>query len=308
MDAVQRVDWLRERQTGIGASDAPNLVGLGYRDALDVYRAKTAPVGHTDVEPEDGPLARGIALEPVVAQRYARFMDCELVAPPAPIVRNPGAPYQLASPDRFRADNGRLVELKTALFFGDEWGPSGTDRIPDGYTVQVQQQMGVLGLDHCDLAALDVTAWELRVYRVAFDVDLFEWLTDVESTFWNEHVEKRVPPSVEWEARFDPKKVGLLADRGTRIDLSHVPGAVELFARVKELGELTKEADEAYTAARDELAALMGRAERADAGPWTVKKVIVGEKLVPAKPATEAFTKPGYTYLGKPTLRKDKTK
>jgi putative phage-type endonuclease len=308
MDAGQRLDWLRERQRGIGASDAPNLVGLGYRDALAVYRAKTAPVGHADIEPEDGPLARGIALEPVVAQRYARFMDCELVAPAAPIVRNPGAPYQLASPDRFRADNGRMVELKTTLFFDDAWGPSGTDRIPDGYMVQVQQQMGVLGRDHCDLAALDVTAWELRVYRIAFDVDVFEWLTALEAEFWREHVEKRVPPSIEWEAKYDPKKVGLLADRGTRVDLSHVPGAVELFARVKELGEIRDEAEEAYKAARDELAALMGRAERADAGPWTVKKVIVGEKLVPAKPATEATTKPGYTYLGKPTLRKDKKK
>jgi predicted phage-related endonuclease len=300
MTADERLAWLRARQDGIGASDAPNLVGVGFRDAHAVYLDKTTPPA--EFVPEDGVLARGIALEGVVAERYARYMDAPLFAPTSPIVTNPRAPWQFASPDRLRADDGRPVQLKTVAGFGDEWGPNGSDEVPDNYRVQVCQETGCLGADSCDLAALDVIAWELRVYRLGFDEKLFDWLTEVEHEFWTRHVVPRVPPSLDWEARFDPRKVGLIADRGTRVDLSAEPGALALFEQVKEIKAIKDEAEEAYTAARAELALLMGRAERADCGPWTVKKVIVGEKEEPARPAR---IKRGYSYLGEVKPRKE---
>ena len=302
MDARERLEWLLQRQTGIGASDAPNLVGCGFGDALKVYRDKTTPPP-VEYEPQTGPLARGIALEPYVADRYAALMDVPLLKPARAIYWNPKQPLQLASPDRVRQDNGRPVQLKTVAGFGDEWGPSGSDQVPDGYTIQVCQETGCLGADACDLAALDILSWELRVYRVAFDRDLFEWLASVEERFWFDHVLIRRPPTAEWEAQFDAKKLGLIADRGARIDLSAEPGAEELFEKLKDLGELKDDVESAYKDAREQLQALMGRAERADCGPWTVKKVIVGPSEVAAKPA---HTKPGYTYLGKPSKRKDK--
>ena len=302
MDASERAAWLVYRQNGIGASDAPNLVGLGFADALKVYRDKVLP---PDLRPPAcGPLARGIALEPLVAARYAELMGVQLLAPHKAIYLNANCPVQFASPDRLRADNGRPVQLKTVGGFNEDWGPSGSEYVPDGYRVQVCQEAGCLGADSIDLAALDVLAWEFRVYRIAFDRELFDWLTGVELEFWNTHVVPRIPPTIEWEARYDPKKVGLIADRGVRVDLSATPGAAELFAQVLELKELKTEVEAAYDDARDRLAQMMGRAERADCGPWTVKKVIVGEVEVPAKPA---HTKQGYTYLGKPTRRKGKS-
>ncbi len=302
MDASDRLPWLFERQQGIGASDAPNLVGLGYRDALDVYRSKVEPP--SEFVPDDGVLARGIALEGIVADRYSRLMDVALVAPPTSIMRSGTTPIMFASPDRLRADNGRPVEIKTVAGFGEDWGPMGSTRIPDGYHLQVQQQMGCLGADSCDLAALDVIGWELRVYRIALDKDLFLDLAQIESEFWHDHVLRRIPPTIEWEAKHDPRKLGLIADRGTRTRLDDEHAG--LFAKLADLGQLRDEVEEEYKATREALATLMGRAERADCGPWTVKKVIVGEKEVPAQPAKPPSVKPGYTYLGKPSLRKDK--
>ena len=44
MTPTERLQWLAERQSGLGSSDAPNLVGLGFRTAQDVYIDKTEPV------------------------------------------------------------------------------------------------------------------------------------------------------------------------------------------------------------------------------------------------------------------------
>jgi putative phage-type endonuclease len=194
---ADRLAWLLARQRGVGSSDAPNLCGVGYQDAASVYRSKvTAP---NATLPVSGVLARGVALEPLVAQRYAEEMDAELV--PCAQVAHPERPWQLANPDRRRLDSGRHVELKTVTGFSDEWGPALTDRIPDGYAVQVQHQMGVLGAESIDLAALDVIAWELRVYRIPFDPSFYGWLTQVEERFWREHVPRRGPrPEREGQA------------------------------------------------------------------------------------------------------------
>lgn len=199
MTTAERIAWLEERRQGLGSSDAPAVVGLGWSDPFRVYRSKTEPVGD-GLLPEDGPLLRGIELEPLVADKYSRAMDAELVT--APAGPHPARPWQRASVDRRRKGDGLVVELKTTLAFGDGWGQPGTDAVPLDYYVQVQHQLGVLGARLADLAALDVTAWELRVYRVAFDPAVFDWLTDAEGRFWREHVQARVPPGPEWVRQF----------------------------------------------------------------------------------------------------------
>lgn len=261
-----RLAWLVERQTGIGASDAPNLVGVGYQNAAAVYRSKvTPPDGRL---PRSGPLARGIALESAVADRYADELGVAIL-PARPLVRHPDRLWQFASPDRVRAD-GRHVELKTAAGFSDEWGESGGDRIPDGYAVQVQHQMGVLGEPVIDLGALCVITWEFRFYRVAFDPGFFDWLTAIEARFLAEHVAPRIPPAAEWEQQF---RGGVLPQKGTRTDLGDV--GAELVARRKELSAISAEADAECKRLGARLESLMGDAESATAGPWILKRVTV---------------------------------
>jgi putative phage-type endonuclease len=267
---MDRETWLRERQTGLGSSDAPNLVGVGYRTAADVYRSKVEPVDAT--LPESGVLRRGIDLETIVEDHYRRVMVRDDYLNTCGIVRHPQRPWQLASPDRRLVDSGRFVELKTTAGFGEAWGPNGSDQIPDGYRVQVQHQMGVLGVDSIDLAALDVIAWELRVYRIGFDLQLFNWLTFVEAQFWD-RVQARAPVGPEWEESWRGASDRMLIRPGSRIDLG--PEVAGLIEQRKALGAIRDEADDEYRRLTARLEALMGENERATAGPWNLKRVVV---------------------------------
>lgn len=270
MTHEERRQWLTERQAGIGSSDAPNLLGVGYRTAADVYRSKIDPPDER--LPRAGVLRRGIDLETIIAQRYAESLEIEVEPPEESVIVHPARPWQMASLDRVRIDTGKPVELKSTAGFGEQWGPSGTDQVPDGYLVQTQHQMGVVGADCCDLAALDVITWELRVYRIGFDPAFFEFLTAIEAQFWTDHVLTRTPPPAEWGERFEEETRGRMV-KGKRVQLAEL--AAELCERQKELTAIRNEADAEAKALGREIESLLGDAEEGTAGSWKVKRIHV---------------------------------
>lgn len=266
--AIDRAAWLEERRKGIGSSDAAALVGLGWSDPYRVYLSKTQPVGDGEL-PDDGPLLRGIELEPLVAAKYSAAMDTELLSWGS--VAHPDRPWQRASVDRRRKDTPDVVvELKTTLAFGDGWGAPGTDRVPLDYFVQVQHQLGVIGARLADLAALDVTAWELRVYRVEFDPQVFDWLTAAEGRFWREHVEARVPPGPEWVRQF-AEHPPVLPVREKRVALP--AEADELLARREQVRGVLDDAEAEVKRLNDRLHQLMGDGHKGETpGGWRVTR------------------------------------
>jgi predicted phage-related endonuclease len=269
---VNRLDWLKERQKGISASDAPNLLGIGYGDALSVYRSKIDPP--SEREPKTGIMARGLALEPILFQRYAEVMEIDpasLFNTEYMLCKHKERSWQTCSPDRIRSD-GRPVQGKTVAGFGDKWGANGTDQIPDNYKVQAQQEMGVMQQEFADVPALDVIAWELRVYRVPFDPTFFTWLTEVEHEFLETHLLPKVPPGPEWYMRFTDEALSRI-DKKKQPQLG--PEVVELLEKRKLFGEVKKEAEEEYDKINDRLKELMGDAERAVAGPWNLKRIAI---------------------------------
>lgn len=295
---MDRAEWLEIRRSGVGSSDAPNLVGVGFRTAADVYREKVSPPDPR--LPVRGVLRRGIDLEPVAAALYAEVMGVELAA--ADLERHPVRPWQLASPDRVRPD-GRRVELKTTAGFGGQWGEPGTDEVPDGYRVQVQHQMGVKMADSIDLAALDVIAWELRVYRIDFDPEFFAWLTDVEARFVREHVEPRVPPAPDWERQFHPGYLARVVNPDTSVELG--PDVSRLVEQRAALSAVRDEADEEYKRVDARIRALMGGAEVALCPGWRVRQVVIADKVIPEHVEPEKVRK-GYSYL-RATRTKERT-
>lgn len=278
MNAAERIAWLRQRQAGVGSSDAAPILGMSpYYTAADVYRDKTEPV---DERAPTGFLRRGLDLEHVVAGMYEEATDETLMKPP-PLV-SPKRSWQAANIDRIRIADRNPVELKTTAGFGDEWGPAGSEQVPDAYAVQCQHQMGVVGSDWCDLAALDVIAWELRVYRIPFDAAFFARLTDREAEFW-EYVQRREPLPQDWTERSPPVVKGKCIDLG--------PEVGELVAQRRELSAIAKEADVAKRHLEARITALMGDADKATAGPFTVKRINVKATHVPA------HDKDAYSYI-----------
>lgn len=274
---MNRREWLLARQQSIGSSDAPNLVGVGFRDAASVYRDKTEPVD--DRMPTDGYLARGVALEPMVAARYVREMGVEIVSPiynavpgnEYSITYHPDRPWQSASLDRRRADTGATISLKTCAGWSDEWGEPGSADVPEGYRVQSQHEMGVTRTTVLDLAALNVIDWTFRVYRLDFDADYFEWLSSVELRFMAEHVLPKIAPTDAWEKSVNPPKP-LVVRPGT-IELPEV--AIRMLEQRRELGHIRDKADSEYRVVTKQIEELMGDAEKAVAGPFKLRRSIV---------------------------------
>lgn len=265
---MTRLEWLKARQSGIGASDAPIVVGVGFESADWLYRQKTTPP--PEAEPETGPLARGTRLEPIVAETYERKMGCTLV-PAQKMIRHPDRPWQFVNPDfvRIEPHGRRDVDMKAIAYFDDEWGDEGSDQIPDKYRVQAQHAMGVQGLESMDFGVLAVVPWELRVYRVAFDHEFFEeFLTPAEALFMG-CVRQQCPPGPDWSDSFRAAADRRLATPGKRVELGE--GAAELLRRWNEFRDIEEDAAEAALDIKAQLEALMGDAEEATAPGFKLK-------------------------------------
>lgn len=219
------------RRRGLGSSDVGAVAGLSpYAGPLDVYIVKR---GLAEV-PETDAMRIGTALEPVIADLYAREHEApgEAVKTPAEmwgpralhgILVHPTEPWALASPDRVvsaadqRHTPARLVEIKSVAWrSAHHWGEAHDD-VPAWYRAQVAWQMAVTGVGVCDLVAL-IGGAELRVYRIEHDPDLAAMLFDVGRAFWR-RVERGEEPPVDesetWrrhlEGRFVRAAGGLLA-------------------------------------------------------------------------------------------------
>lgn len=301
---MTRTEWLEKRQAGIGSSDAPCLVGVGYRNASDVFRDKTEPVRES--LPTTGVLARGMALEQIVADRYTQETGVKLVTRDM-IDRHPEREWQMASVDRWRLEHedghDAPVELKTVAGFGDEWGPDGSSRIPDGYFVQVQHQLGVVGNPWAHLAALDVIGWTFRIYSIRFDPEFFGLLSEVEHRFLTDHVRRRRDPGPEWEEKYAAALVEKIPKPEGQIELPEI--AAEIIAKRNEFKSIKEAAEEAYRSHNAALESLLGDALEGVVGSWKVKRISVKGSYVPAS------YRGGYSYLmcreSKPKAKKVKS-
>lgn len=290
MTPAQRDAWLQERRTGVGSSDAPCLVGLGYKSPADIYRLK---VGEDEYDPPRGRLLRGLALEDTVAAMYAEAMGCRVDT--VPLARAEGREWQVASVDRMAVDldssgPGRVVELKTLDYFGDDWGRPMSDEIPRAHWVQVQHQLGVWeGGEFADVAALAVSDWEFRVYRVRFDPDFFAWLTEVERRFWFDHVQRRVPPPADFAAALMPVAPQSPSPAGGAVVLP--PEAEADAARLLSYKRIAAEAKRLGDLAKERLLKHMGGAATATVGNYKMRLVEVAGGRV------EAFDREPYSWL-----------
>lgn len=239
MTQTERAAWLAERQTGIGATDLASVLGVGFRTPTEVYAEKCAD---EPVDREPSPLMRlGLAMEAHNADLYTRCSGMPLISPG--LIRARNEPWAFASLDRahgfYPGVIGRPVELKYTTFFGDDWGPDGTDQVKDGYVVQATWQAAILrtlgaGIDGADISALAGTG-EHRIYHIPFDERLAALLFDVGRSFWARVV--RRSGVADWEPPF--ALVDSIADRlaairpETTIPLGHE--AIELADRYEAL-------------------------------------------------------------------------
>src|SRR3990167_4656249 len=208
--------WYELRQSGIGSSDAPAILGLNpWKTPLEVYTEK---LGLAPPSQEDSEAAYwGRHIEPLVINRFRKETD-RYVNRSAETVINKDRPWQLASLDAVQRKDRRkpfgVLEVKcTGL--RQRWD----DGVPDYVNAQVQQQLAVTGWGFASVAVLffgNQFFWA----DVERNEPFIDHLIEVEKEFWNRVVELSPPPAGPTAA--DTKALQLLfpVDNGSSITLA----------------------------------------------------------------------------------------
>jgi putative phage-type endonuclease len=153
IECKSREEWLAVRRTGVGASEVAAVLGLSpYEDALAVYARKVGAMPDTA---SNEAMEWGLALEPVIAEQYAKRTGRTISGGGFRIYRDPKYPHRLATLDREQIDpefpKPGVLEVKTSGDYADDWSEA---EIPLPYAVQVQHQLAVSGLTWGTIACL----------------------------------------------------------------------------------------------------------------------------------------------------------
>lgn len=206
MTAQSRIDWLKQRQSGIGGSEIAAIVGLNqYTTPMQVWESKVNPIVEDNATSE--PAYWGNTLEEVVAKEYAKRTGRKIHRVNTQM-RHPDFGFAIGNIDRAvinpeisgnvrwkdgKLSTDRILECKTANGFSvKQWGEVGSDQVPDSYLIQCQWYMGVTGASICDLAVL-IGGQDFRIYTILRDDDLINDLLQQGAAFW-ELVKNNIAP------------------------------------------------------------------------------------------------------------------
>lgn len=202
------LEGLKRRQLGVGGSDAAAVLGVptARRTSLGVYESKVVPITAPEREDGFGPSFWGRTLESAIAdvflQRHPVEMNAVWIRPDT---RHRPGTQLVATPDRLMyhprvgepgmGDPVHGLEVKTAdRSLAAQWGPSGGDKIPEEYWVQVQHYFMVLPtIVRFDVAVL-IGGNDYREYEVKRDDSFCKDLLVAEQAWWERHVVPRLPP------------------------------------------------------------------------------------------------------------------
>jgi putative phage-type endonuclease len=226
---MNRDEFLADRRSGIGGSDAAAVLGLSkWKTPFAVYQEKVGEILETT---ENEAMLWGKALEPVIRQQYAERTGRAVLVPDG-MLTHPKHSFMLANLDGF-TDDKRIVEIKTART-ADEWGEPGTDEVPQAYLIQVQHYMAVTGFPVADVAVL-IGGQDFRLYEVPADAELQEMMIEGEAEFWKRVVDRNPPDATSFAdvvARYGRTSNGMVIEASGSIvkavsDITIIKGADE---------------------------------------------------------------------------------
>lgn len=249
--------WMAERQNGVGSSEAAAIMGLSEFDTkLSIWRRK---MGLSQPTEETETMMLGHALEPGVAYMFERRTGAIIDKDSEGdwIAVNNDKPFLRVSPDRLywpagtpenerTIENALMLECKTTSKFVTR------EEFPDYWYMQIQYQMGVLGMKKCCIAWIS-TAGRLHFdyAEVAFNPTIFSRIVRTIEEFWNEYVIMGVEPE-EVMSRSDADLKYPNATAETKVVVKEddeVIEAVRCYVDAKEREKKAKEDKEFHAAA-----------------------------------------------------------
>ena len=183
MNEEQRLRWLRERQKGIGGSDAPHLILSPeiwkYADPEKIWRSKVEPIVSADRPSLAAEV--GTELEDFVARKFSEATGLKVRRDSKHFV-HPEHPFMVGNIDRKILYQPAGLECKTTSAYRDKLFTE--DSFPLEYFVQIQHYLAVTGWDCWYLAAL-IGNHRFVHYKVERDeVFIRDVLIPTEVRFW----------------------------------------------------------------------------------------------------------------------------
>lgn len=177
--------WHEERRSGIGASDAPVIMGVGFRSPYELWCEKVALVGPSDLSniPQ---VEWGTRLEGVIAEKLADEHPDWKIRRANVIRRSRRFSWLYAHYDCVARIPGERrvipVEIKTASH-DDRWGPHGSEEVHPRYYPQIQQEIAIANTPFGIMAVL-IGGHDYREYLVPRNDVYIERLINAEEAFW----------------------------------------------------------------------------------------------------------------------------
>lgn len=132
------IDWYEWRKQGLGASDAPVVMGVSpWKTPFKLWHEKT---GRITTNEGNWATQRGNELEPK-ARAYFEFI-IKMDFPPV-LAQHKDFPFMRASLDGFNEENKFILEIKCPGI--DDHNKAANKEIPDKYYPQLQHQLFVTG-------------------------------------------------------------------------------------------------------------------------------------------------------------------
>lgn len=238
-------DWLLHRKFGIGASEAPALLGLSrWSNPLQLWGEKTGILEHRNLD--SIMLRTGHALETLNSEVFEENTQLEAYNPGEyTIYQNRNVPYLFCTPDRVVAhcEWGKgICELKRSNM--------GIVERPE-YYVQIQHSLAVTGYDWGCVCVLAMDDWQW--FRYDRNEEFIRNLLHVYEEFWYHVVTKTMPIVEPTQAVNDTMKLIYRKDDGSHVVLSsdefkdvdaeYTRLSEELKAANKKVNELKAERD-----------------------------------------------------------------
>ena len=188
---MNKLEWLKERQAGIGGSDVGAILGVNkYKTAFQVYIEKTETI--SEVKEQSEAAYWGDQFEDIVAKEFEKRTG-KKVRRDRKHYKHSEYPFMLANIDRKIVGENAILECKTAnQYLASEWKD---DEIPASYLLQVQHYLAVTGSDLGYIAVL-IGGQKFVWKEVPRDEELIKIIVEAEKDFWKK-VQDKTPPALD---------------------------------------------------------------------------------------------------------------